>query len=81
MQAQVKAWGNSEGIRISKDILQEANIAIDDVLDVRVADGMITLTKPYRHKTLEERAAEFDGELKLDGEYDWGEPLGREVWQ
>lgn len=81
MQAQVKAWGNSQGIRISKDILQEANVAIDDVLDVKVADGMITLVKAFRHKTLEERADEFNGKLNLDGEYDWGEPVGREVWQ
>jgi len=81
MQVQVRAWGNSQGIRISKDILQEANIAIDDVLDVKVVDGMITLTKPFRHKTLEERAAKFNGKLNLDGEYDWGEPVGREVWQ
>lgn len=69
MQAQVKAWGNSQGIRISKDILHEANIAIDDVLDVKVVNGMITLVKPFRHKTLEERAAEFNGQLNLDGEF------------
>ena len=30
--------------------------------------------------TLEDRAAEYDGKLMLDGEYDWGEPVGREVW-
>lgn len=35
---------------------------------------------PFRHKTLEERAAEFDGKLMFDGEYDWGEPVGSEVW-
>lgn len=81
MQAQVKTWGNSQGIRISKDILQEANIAIDDVLNVKVANGMITLVKPFRHKSLEERAAEFDGKLNLDGEHDWGETMGDEVWQ
>ncbi len=81
MKAQVKAWGNSQGIRISKDILQEANISIDDVLDVKVADGMITLVKPFRHKTLEERTAEFNGKLELDGEYDWGEAVGREIWE
>lgn len=80
MQAQIKAWGNSQGIRISKEILQEANVEIDDVLDVKVSDGMIMLVKPFRHKTLEERAAEFDGRLNLDGEYDWGEQVGREVW-
>lgn len=36
MQVQVKAWGNSQGIRIPKDILQEANIEINDVLDLTI---------------------------------------------
>lgn len=80
MQAQVKEWGNSQGIRLSKEILKSAGIALDEVLDVTVSDGVITLTKPFRHRTLEERAAEFDSKLMLDGEYDWGEPAGREVW-
>jgi antitoxin MazE len=64
MQAQVKEWGNSQGIRLSKE----------------VSDGVITLARQFRHKTLEDRAAEYDGKLMLDGEYDWGEPVGREVW-
>lgn len=80
MQAHIKTWGNSQGIRISKEILQEANMAINDVLEVKVSNGIITLTKPFRHKTLEERAYEYEGNLNLDGEYDWGEPVGREVW-
>jgi antitoxin MazE len=29
---------------------------------------------------LEERAAEYNGKLMLDGEYDWGNPVGREIW-
>ena len=41
---------------------------------------MIILEKTYKHKTLEERAAEFGGNLNLDGEFDWGEPVGREGW-
>ena len=81
MQTQVKAWGNSQGIRISKDVLQEASISIDDVLDVQVKDGMITLAKLFRHKKLEERAAEYNGKLDLDGEFDWGEQIGREIWK
>ena len=80
MQAQVKEWGNSQGIRLSKDILKSAGIAVNEVLDVRVSNGVSTLIKPFRHRALEERAAEFDGKLMLDGEYDWGELVGREVW-
>ena len=80
MQTQVKAWGNSQGVRISKEVLQAAAISIDDTLDIKVSDGMIMLVKPFRHQTLEERAAEFGGKLALDGEFDWGKPVGREVW-
>ena len=80
MQAQVKKWGNSQGIRLSKDILKSAGIATNDILDVTISNGVTTLVKPFRHRTLEERAAEFNGKLMLDGEYDWGTPVGREVW-
>ena len=80
MQVQVKEWGNSQGIRLPKEILQDAGIALNEVLDVVVSNGTITLKKTWKHKTLEERAAEYGGELNLDGEYDWGEPVGREVW-
>ena len=80
MYAQVKSWGNSQGIRISKDILQEADIKVDEVLEVKVSKGRIVLEKAFKHKTLEERAEEFGGRLNLDGEYDWGEPVGNEEW-
>lgn len=40
----------------------------------------VLLSKPLLHKTLEERAADFGGKLKLDGEFDWGIPEGREYW-
>ena len=80
MQVQVREWGNSQGIRLSKEILKNAGIELNEVLDVSVSNGVIVLAKTFRHKTLEERAKEFGGKLNLDGEYDWGEPVGREVW-
>lgn len=80
MHAQVKEWGNSQGIRLPKEVLKSAGIAVNEILDVTVSNGVITLVKSSRHRTLEERAAEYGGKLMLDGEYNWGEPVGREVW-
>ena len=80
MQVQVKSWGNSQGIRIPKEVLQEAGIMLNETLNITDSEGVKRLEKISRHKTLEERAAEFGGELNLDGECDWGEPVGREVW-
>ena len=80
MQTEVKVWGNSQGIRIPKEVLKEASLSVGDVLDFKVSKGVIILEKTFRHKSLEERAAEYSGKLMLDGEYDWGEDKGREVW-
>ena len=80
MQTQVKAWGNSQAVRLPKEVLREAGISLDEILDVTVSNGLIMPAKSFRHKTLEERAAEYGGKLNLDGEYDWGDPVGREVW-
>ena len=52
MQAQVKEWGNGQGVRLSKEILKSAGITLNDILDITVSNGIITLAKPFRHKTL-----------------------------
>ena len=47
----VKQWGNSAGVRISKEILEKSNIQIDDVLDIKTAlNGTITLQKRNKKK-------------------------------
>ncbi len=80
MEVQVKAGGNSQGIRFPKAILQEAGIAVNDTLVVKVENGKIVLYPSFRHKTLEERIHESGCELNGIGELDWGEPQGNEVW-
>ena len=32
------------------------------------------------HRSLEERATEFDVQLNLDGEFDWPPTVGQERW-
>ncbi len=80
MVVQVKAWGNSQGIRLSKELLDSAGIRLNEYLDVKVINDNIVLTKTFRHKTLEERAAEYGGSLGPYEEMSWGEPSGREIW-
>ncbi len=80
MQTQVKTWGNSQGIILAKEILKTAGITIGDKLDITVKKGSISLSKPFRHKTLEERIKESGVPLTLSGEMDFGEPVGREIW-
>ncbi len=80
MFAQVKTWGNSQGIRLSKELLALAGIQNNDYLEVEVVDGNIILKKTFRHRTLEERAEEYGGRIGPYEEFQWGEPKGRERW-
>lgn len=81
MQTQVKPWGNSQGIRLSKELLALAGIKDNDLLEIELIEGGIVLKKTKKgHRTLEERAKEFGGRLGTYEEFDWGDLEGRERW-
>jgi len=80
MQIQLKPWGNSQGVRFSREFLASAGIKPDDVLTVKVENGSIILSKSFQHRTLKQRAEAYGGKLNLTKEVDWGEPQGNEVW-
>ena len=80
MQVQLKPWGNSQGIRFSKEFLSEAGFACDETLTAEIINGQIILSRVFRHRSLKERAAEYGGQLHLSDELDWNEPVGSEVW-
>ena len=80
VQIQVKKWGNGSGIRFTKEFLREAGITMEDTLNAEIINGQIVLTPVFRHRSLRERTAEFNGELNLSDEIEWDEPVGSEVW-
>ena len=51
MNTQIKAWGNSQGVRLSKEMLNKAGIILNEILKVDVSEGKITLSKKFCHKT------------------------------
>lgn len=80
MQVQIKPWGNSQGVRFSREFLAMAGISPSDTLSAEIVDGKIILCKQFAHRTLEQRAAAFGGKLNLSGELPSPDPLGSEVW-
>ena len=36
MQAQIREWGNSQGIRLPKEILKSAGMALNEIIDITV---------------------------------------------
>ena len=74
----IRSWGNSQGIRIPKDILDRMDLKVSDVLDIEVEDDTIVLKKQFVHKSFEERLADYDGKISVC-DFEWGEPVGREI--
>ena len=75
-QVAVRSWGNSQGIRIPKNILDKLDIRASDTLQIIVENDSIVLKKIFKHKTFEERVAEYGGKVTVS-DYDWGDPVGR----
>ena len=78
--AQVKAWGNSQGIRIPQVILKATKIKTNNFLEIEVVNAEIVLRKENRHLTLAECITKSGGALEYVSEYDWGEAVGRGIW-
>lgn len=80
MITNVQKWGNSQGIRIPKSILNELNITNGQSLDLSVADGAIIIRRiEHKRKSIKELFEGYTGDSKCE-EIDWGERVGNEEW-
>jgi antitoxin MazE len=82
MVTKVQKWGNSQGLRLPKQMLEEVRISVGDDVDVTTRDGVIVVApvKKVRGKhSLRELVSRIP-EGYAAGELDWGEPVGREAW-
>lgn len=82
MVTRIQKWGNSQGLRIPREVLKEARVAVGDEVDVAADDGAI-LIRPVRrvrgrHK-LQDLLARIPKDYRAEG-IDWGGPRGKERW-
>ena len=59
MTATLQKWGNSQGIRLPKQILTELSIKENDLLTIVRVDNNIIIQKAKPHKTLQVRLESF----------------------
>ena len=82
MVTKVQKWGNSQGLRLAKQLLEDAHISVGDDVDVTIRDGTIIIApiKRVRSKrSLQELVSRIPKDYEA-GEVDWGNPIGREGW-
>ena len=82
MLSKVQKWGNSQGIRIPKNLLENSHIKVGEEVEITVQEGKIIVESTnkihgrYDIKDLVKRMPK-DYEPK---EENWGTPIGREIW-
>jgi len=82
MITKVQRWGNSQGLRLAKDVLAHAHIDVGDEVDVAVDDGVIVIAPARRTRgryRLEDLVSRIPTDYEPE-EVDWGAPVGREAW-
>ena len=80
MHSRVKKWGNSQGLRLSQELLRRANLSVGDAVEITVVDEQIVVKKatpppPSLAELLSRVPEDYEAE-----EMDWGGPVGREEW-
>ncbi len=80
MEVRLQKWGNSNGIRIPKNILKSFNLKPNDKIELTYEDDKIIISKPKKEKiSLEERFSKYNGE-NLAKDFTWNNPKGKEIW-
>lgn len=87
MNTTLQRWGNSQGVRIPKAIVESLGIRIGTELNIEVSEDRcrITITpaqdvRPLRGRHRIEDLVASSSPDAFDGEVDWGGAHGKEVW-
>jgi antitoxin MazE len=80
MVTKVQKWGNSQGLRLAKHVLENAQLAIGDDVEIIVGEEEITIKKVVRPKfDLAEMVTRMPRNYKPKEE-SFGKSVGREEW-
>lgn len=80
MSAKIQKWGNSQGLRLPKHVLESARIRIGDDVELRADDEEIVIRKKSKPKfDLAEMVSRMPRGYKTREET-FGRPQGKEEW-
>lgn len=80
MTTTIQKWGNSQGIRLPKVLLDTVHWSENEEIEITASGDEIVIKKAAPHrKTIEELFESYDEEYEhID--MDWGNPVGNEIW-
>jgi len=77
----INKWGNSQGIRLPKDLLSKLHVTVGMALNAEVLNGKIIIEPviPKKVYNIHDLVSEIVPQYEQD-EVDWGKPEGNEIW-
>jgi len=82
MVTKIQKWGNSQGVRFPKTILNQAHIDVGDEVDIKIRQGIIVI-KPVANirgkYSLKKLVSKISKNSKPKEEA-WGGGVGKEEW-
>jgi antitoxin MazE len=78
MDAVIRKWGNSLGVRIPSTIAKEISIVDGSHVDIEDIDGQIVI-KPKNRYDLKEMLKSIK-KTNIHEEFDSSDPIGNEIW-
>lgn len=82
MLTKIQKWGNSQGLRFPKTILEEIGMHIGDEVNISVHAGKIIVepvNRVHGRYDIKELVAQLPNDYQPE-EIDWGTPVGKEMW-
>ena len=81
MTTTIQKWGNSQGVRIPKILLDSINWSENEEVSINIQEDKLVIekAKTQNRKNIKELFKDYKGEYKPE-EIDWGEPEGEEIW-
>jgi len=80
MTTTIQKWGNSQGIRLPKVILEDLDMKEGEEVEISTQNNTIIIKRSTKkRKTIQELFANYEGDYKPE-DIDWGKPVGGEIW-
>lgn len=79
MLATLQKWGNSQGVRIPKSLIDSLHWNNDEKLSIVADNNKIIIEPVQKRKNITELFEGYD-EVYTPEKIDWGQPVGKEIW-
>ena len=78
--SKIQKWGNSQGIRIPKKMLETLDLKVNDSISIEEGENCLKIKKvAQKLSNIEKLFLNYEGEYeKID--LDWDNEVGKEIW-